>query len=329
MPRPGHIVYNRTLLAFARHIGFQPRACRPYRAKTKGKVERPFRYVREDFFLGGASATSTISTTSSAWLDRSPMPACTPRPGGSSPRHFADERPRCKPLPAGPSRPCCASSDGITRDGMVSVGGNLYSVPDAPAARSRCTAPPTIRILEDGEHRDRRSSCAGGAAAAPHRSPAHRSRRRLAAPRGIAAATAIARRRSRVPLRSLAFYDSRRRRLGRSGSHEDQRLRRPSSTSAHSLVALRMPRALETLDVTLASIERGQIGAIEAIEMLLAEELTVREKPPHQGGAADGPAATDQDAVGLRLRVPALARPQPHPGARRARLHRPRTRSCI
>ena len=49
----GHVVYNRTLLDFARHHGFLPKACRAYRAKTKGKVERPFRYVREDFFLGG------------------------------------------------------------------------------------------------------------------------------------------------------------------------------------------------------------------------------------------------------------------------------------
>lgn len=48
----GHIVYNRALLALAGHYRFQPRACRPYRAKTKGKVERPFRYIREDFFLG-------------------------------------------------------------------------------------------------------------------------------------------------------------------------------------------------------------------------------------------------------------------------------------
>ena len=31
--------------------GFHPRACRPYRAKTKGKVERPFSYIRQDFFL--------------------------------------------------------------------------------------------------------------------------------------------------------------------------------------------------------------------------------------------------------------------------------------
>ena len=43
------------------------------------------------------------------------------------------------------------------------------------------------------------------------------------------------------------------------------------------LVALRMPRALETLDHLVQQIERGQIGTIEAIEMLLAEEITVRE----------------------------------------------------
>ena len=48
----GHIAYNRSLLALARHYRFQPRACRPYRAKTKGKVERPFSYIRQDFFLG-------------------------------------------------------------------------------------------------------------------------------------------------------------------------------------------------------------------------------------------------------------------------------------
>src|SRR5204862_477459 len=46
-----HIVYNRALIDFAGHYGFHPKACRPYRAKTKGKVERPFRYIREDFFL--------------------------------------------------------------------------------------------------------------------------------------------------------------------------------------------------------------------------------------------------------------------------------------
>ena len=39
MPRPGRVVFNAKLLAFARHWGFQPRACAPYRARTKGKTE--------------------------------------------------------------------------------------------------------------------------------------------------------------------------------------------------------------------------------------------------------------------------------------------------
>src|SRR5271166_2878650 len=43
------------------------------------------------------------------------------------------------------------------------------------------------------------------------------------------------------------------------------------------LVGLRMPRALETLEHVVQQLERGQLGAIEAIEALLAEEITIRE----------------------------------------------------
>jgi DNA replication protein DnaC len=43
------------------------------------------------------------------------------------------------------------------------------------------------------------------------------------------------------------------------------------------LVGLRMPRALETLDHVVQQLERGQVSAIEAIEALLAEEITIRE----------------------------------------------------
>ena len=42
------IVYNRSLIDLARNFGFHPKACQAYRAKTKGKVERPFRYIRSD-----------------------------------------------------------------------------------------------------------------------------------------------------------------------------------------------------------------------------------------------------------------------------------------
>lgn len=44
-----------------------------------------------------------------------------------------------------------------------------------------------------------------------------------------------------------------------------------------SLVRLQMARALETLDQTPSRLEKGEISAIEAIDELLAEELTLRE----------------------------------------------------
>jgi DNA replication protein DnaC len=44
-----------------------------------------------------------------------------------------------------------------------------------------------------------------------------------------------------------------------------------------SLVGLRMPRALEIVDATVRRIERGEITPLEAIDALLAEELTLRE----------------------------------------------------
>ena len=48
----GALVHNLEFLRFAHHWGFTPRACRPYRAQTKGKVERPVRYVRENLVYG-------------------------------------------------------------------------------------------------------------------------------------------------------------------------------------------------------------------------------------------------------------------------------------
>ena len=45
----------------------------------------------------------------------------------------------------------------------------------------------------------------------------------------------------------------------------------------HDLVGLKMPRALEALDHIIRRLEHGEIGALEAIDVLLSEELTLRE----------------------------------------------------
>lgn len=48
----GPLVENAEFARFAHHWQFRLRACRAYRARTKGKVERPIRYLRENFFYG-------------------------------------------------------------------------------------------------------------------------------------------------------------------------------------------------------------------------------------------------------------------------------------
>lgn len=48
----GTIHWNPRYLDFADYYGFTPKACQPYRAQTKGKVESGVRYVRGNFWPG-------------------------------------------------------------------------------------------------------------------------------------------------------------------------------------------------------------------------------------------------------------------------------------
>ncbi len=126
-----HVIYNPALVAFARHYGFWPRACRPYRAKTKGKVERPFRYIREDFFLARSFRNlDDLNAQLADWLDT----VANVRVHGTTQRviaeAFAAERPALKPPPALPFRAVLKLERRVTHEGLVSVSGNLYSVPD-------------------------------------------------------------------------------------------------------------------------------------------------------------------------------------------------------
>lgn len=66
----GGLVLNTEFLRFAAHWGFRPRACRPYRARTKGKVERPIRYVRQSFFYGRSFLNDAdLNAQGEYWLE--------------------------------------------------------------------------------------------------------------------------------------------------------------------------------------------------------------------------------------------------------------------
>jgi transposase len=216
----GLVVYNRALLDLARHYAFQPRACRAYRPKTKGKVERPFRYIREDFFLGASFRNlDDLNVQLRHWLDTVANPrvhATTQRVVNDA---FAEEKPALKPLPLAPYRTVLKLERRLSHEGMVSVSGNLYSVPDTTRRRvlDVHVFADEIRIFEDGaliashiplEGRDQK-----------HLDPAHR---RALPPRHRRRADAerlIRRTGDQVARRSLDFYDAVARRLaGQAGA---------------------------------------------------------------------------------------------------------------
>jgi hypothetical protein len=65
----GRLIENAEFLRFAHHWGFRPRVCRPYRARTKGKVERPISYVRQSFVYGRSFAgDADLNAQAELWL---------------------------------------------------------------------------------------------------------------------------------------------------------------------------------------------------------------------------------------------------------------------
>lgn len=67
----GELLRNLEFVRFAEHWGFGVRACRPYRAKTKGKVERPIRYLRQSFFYGRRFLNDAdLNAQARSWMSR-------------------------------------------------------------------------------------------------------------------------------------------------------------------------------------------------------------------------------------------------------------------
>jgi transposase len=66
--RPGKL--NEGFVDFANHHGFAVKTCRPYRPRTKGKVERFIDYVRENFLAGRRFADlEDLNAQARHWLD--------------------------------------------------------------------------------------------------------------------------------------------------------------------------------------------------------------------------------------------------------------------
>lgn len=125
----GTVHWNPRYLDFAHYYGFTPRACAPYRARTKGKVENGVRYVRGNFWPGLSFIDlPDLNRQGWAWLAATANARIHGTTGQVPWAQLPAEH--LRPLHGKP--PYDTSVLGFrrsSRDCLVSYGGNFYSVP--------------------------------------------------------------------------------------------------------------------------------------------------------------------------------------------------------
>lgn len=216
----GEVIYNRSLVELARHYGFQPRACKPYRAKTKGKVERPFRYIRQDFFLARTFANlEDLNAQLTEWLTTIANARTHGTTGKVVQEAFAAERAQLQGLPALPFRAVLQLERRVTHEGLVAVGGNFYSVPERTRTRvvEVHTLADELHIFEAGKLIAAHPILEGRRQT--HIAAGHRRRSSVKAPKrpGTPTLTLLRRTGEEVARRPLAFYEAVAQRLAAKG----------------------------------------------------------------------------------------------------------------
>jgi hypothetical protein len=123
--------FNPTFAAFAQHWGFTPRLCRPYRARTKGKVESGVKYVKRNFLPGRVFRDlEDFNAQLAAWQAE----VADVREHGTTHERpierFVTEAPALMPTAAQTSfLQAMVRSRVVAEDWLVSIDSNRYSVP--------------------------------------------------------------------------------------------------------------------------------------------------------------------------------------------------------
>ena len=128
----GKVQFNERFMDVAECYGFTPRACRPYRARTKGKDERMVGYIKQHFFVRYRSFESWTHLNQQAeqWL----LEEADQRLHGTVKEvvaeRFERERPSLGPLPGQRYDTSYRETRHVAWDAYIDVRGNRYSVPD-------------------------------------------------------------------------------------------------------------------------------------------------------------------------------------------------------
>jgi transposase len=122
---------------FALYYGFTPRFCRPYRARTKGKIERGVGYVRQNFWVRVAAEVeakrlflSGLNLRAKAWTEGVANVRVHGTHGEVVLKRYAEEEPLLGKLDARPRFDTDYHTlRRVGRDGRLSYRGQFYQVP--------------------------------------------------------------------------------------------------------------------------------------------------------------------------------------------------------
>jgi hypothetical protein len=129
--------FNARFLDLAGHYGFRPRACKPARARTKGKDARMVGYIKHHFFVRYRAFDSWahVNQLAEQWLREE----ADQRKHGTVrevvAERFAREQSQLQLLPATRYDTSYWELRQVSWDAYIEVRGNRYSVPDTLAGR--------------------------------------------------------------------------------------------------------------------------------------------------------------------------------------------------
>ncbi len=136
----GKVLWHSRFLDFTRHYGTVPFACRVRDPDRKGKKEKSFRLLEDDFIRGSSfDSLDHLNEQLRIWLDGTAQ-CGNLRVHGTTRRvpneAFEHERPLLVRLPNHPFTVCEQSVRVVDRDSTLSIRGTPYSVPATLANRS-------------------------------------------------------------------------------------------------------------------------------------------------------------------------------------------------
>ena len=147
--------FNERFADLAGLYGFVPRACKPYRARTKGKSERMVGYIKQHFFVRYRSFDSWdhLNQQAEQWLQSEADQRVHGTVKEVVAERFARELPELGPLPTRRYDTSYRETRHVSWDGYIDVRGNRYSVPGQLAGHTvavRIGLDDSLRVY-DGE----------------------------------------------------------------------------------------------------------------------------------------------------------------------------------